>query len=111
MSAILRYKVLYDSSAAGTGEWIRLDNRYCGDLDRIVHVDLTTGDTVTIQGITKDVRGPKPADFFTSLEADDITTLATLTADSEDPILQGPWSYIRVVKTGTAGNAKVSGYI
>lgn len=110
MAPILRYKVLYDSAEAGNGEWFRLDNRY-DERERVVNVDLTTGDTVTIQGIVKDVRGAKPSDFFSSLEADDIATLDVLTEDTENPVLRGPWTYIRVVKEGTNGNLKVSGYI
>lgn len=111
MTSIRRYKILMDGSAAETSDWVRLDNRYGGDIDRIINVDLTTGDTIALQGIVKDVRGQKPADFFTSLDADDISTIETFTADSTEHLLQGPWSYIRVVKTGTAGVAKVSGYV
>lgn len=111
MTAIKRHKVLYDSSAAGNGEWFRLDVRYDSSPERILMVDLVDGDTITIQGTVVDVRGGNPAVVVASLEADDIATIDTLTADSTEHVLTGPWTYIRVVKTGTTGNAKVQGFI
>lgn len=111
MVAILRHKVLYDSSASGNGEWFRLDSRYDQNTQRILQIDLTTGDTITIQGTTKDVRGGNPATVVVGLDADDIATIQTFTADNTDHVLSGPWTYIRVVKTGATGNAKVQGFI
>jgi hypothetical protein len=111
MTAIKRYKVLYDSSAAGNGDWIRLDSRYDISPQRIVHVDLTSGDTIELQGTVKDEKGSTPSLVTASLDTDDIVTIETFTADSTEHLLTGPWTYIRVVKTGTTGNAKVSGFV
>lgn len=111
MVAIKRHCVLYDSASAGTGEWFRLDNRYDLDTNRIIQVDLTTDDTVTLQGTTVDVRGGDPATVVAGLTAKDISTIKEYTADANGDVLTGPWTYIRVVKTGTNGNAKVQGFI
>lgn len=107
---IRRHKVMYDSSAAGNGDWFRLDSRYEESSDRVIHVELTSNDTITIQGTTVDVRGGNPATVTANLEADDIVDITTLSADGTY-LLQGPWSYIRAVKTGTTANAKVQGFI
>jgi hypothetical protein len=111
MTSIKRHKVLLDTAAETTGEWFRLDNRYEKSSERIVHVDLTVGDTVILEGIVKDVRGSTPTEVLTTVEADDIAVIETFTADSTQHVLTGPWSYIRVRKTGTTGNAKVQGFI
>jgi hypothetical protein len=111
MTAIKRYKVLYDSAAAGNGNWIRLDNRYDQAPDRIIQVDLTADDTIILQGVTKDQRGVDQDTIIASLVPSDISVIETFTADGGKFPLTGPWSYIRVVKTGTTGNAKVAGFI
>lgn len=109
MTAIKRHKVLFDSSAAETGEWVDLDNRYSETNERAIQIDVTSGDTITIEGITKDVKGIDKS-FLNSLDEDDITTLGSYTSDDND-VLYGPWTYIRVTKTGTTGPAKVQGYV
>lgn len=110
MTSIKRHKVLYDSSAAGTGEWFRLDSRYEESPSRAIQVFVASGDTLTIQGTTKDVRGSTPTEVLASLEADDIVDIKAYTASEADN-LEGPWTYIRVTKTGTTGTGKVQGFI
>lgn len=112
MTAIKRYKVLYNDSAAETSEWFRLDVRYDHDTVRTLNIELTAGDTITIEGTTFDVRGTdkQRRDGLAALTAEDIGTLNTYTTSDTDN-LTGPWTHIRVVKTGTTGNAKVSGFI
>lgn len=107
---IKRYKVLFDASTASTGEWFSLDSRYDQSTERVVQVDLTVGDTVYLEGTTKDVKGIDKS-FLDDLEASDISIIGTYTADNTGDVLVGPWSYIRVRKTGTTGAAKVSGFI
>jgi hypothetical protein len=109
MTSIRRHKVLLDQSAAVTTDWYKLDTRYDSLNDRVLQLDITTGDTIEIQGTTQDVRGPDKS-FLASLAADDISTITSKTAD-EAVTIPGNWSYIRVVKTGATGNAKVQGYI
>jgi len=70
---------------------------------------MAAGDTVTLQGIVKDVKGIDKS-FLDDLTAADITTLAEYTQDERD-LLVGPWTYIRVVKAGTAGAARVQGFV
>ena len=111
MTAIKRHKVLLDQSAAGNGDWIRLDSRYDHDSSRILQIDLTVGDTIDIEGTTVDVRGGNPAVVTAGLAADDITTIQSFTANGTGDLLAGPWTYIRAVKTGTTGNAKVQGFV
>ena len=111
MVSIKRHKVLLDQSAAGNGNWVRLDIRYDEDMQRTLQVDLTVGDTITIEGTTVDVRGGNPATVLAGLEADDITTIQSFTADGTGDLLGGPWTYIRATKTGTTGNAKVQGFV
>ena len=113
--SIRRHIVLYDDSAAGNGEWFRLDSRYEETPERAIQITVSGGDSVTIQATTKDTRGPNPDTGLafnpdTDLDPDDITALIVYNADEND-ILTGNWTYIRVVKAGTAANAKVQGYI
>lgn len=111
MSAIKRYKVLYDATAAGTGNWVRLDNRYEVPEDRVVQAALTAGDTLIVQATSKDQKGlMDETAFLAALTAKDITVLNTFAASGNYEI-DGPWSYVRVVKTGAAGNGKVQGFI
>lgn len=109
MASIKRWVVLLDSTAAATGSWIPLDVRYDKETKRAIQGAVTSGDTITIQGITKDVVGMDKS-FLTTLETADITTLGTYTADFND-ILNGGWTYIRAVKTGTNGRAKIQGFV
>lgn len=105
---IKRYKVLLDQAAAGNGDWVRLDTRYEEDPGRPIQLDIVSGDTITIQGITKDIRGE--GDPTDNLDSDDIVDLDDFTS-SGSTILNGNWTYIRVKKTGTNGNAKISGFV
>jgi hypothetical protein len=107
--SILRYKVLLDQTAAGNGEWIDLDVRYSNGETRAIMCELTSSDTVIIQAIVKDVRGIDKS-FLDTLDTDDIVVLKTFSADGEY-VFDAPYTYIRAVKTGTTGNAKVSGFI
>lgn len=108
---IKRHKVLYDSSAAGTGDWFRLDNRYDESPERILQVYMTAGDTITLQGATKDLKGVDSSTVTASLETEDITDIVEYISSNAGDVLTGPWTYIRIVKTGTTGAAKVQGFI
>lgn len=113
MSSIKRHKVLYDATAAATGDWVRLDNRYEEYGGRVFQAELTAADTLVIEGTTKDVKGLTAAQEATMLAAlgpNDITAITTISADGSY-LLEGPWSYIRARKTGTAANGKVQGFI
>lgn len=109
MASIKRWKVLYDSIAAGNGDWIALDVRYDESPVRTIQVELTSTDTIIIQGTTKDVKGTDKS-FLTSLATDEIATITTISADGAYT-LNGPWTYIRAVKTGTTARAKAWGFV
>lgn len=108
---IRRHKVLYDSDAAGTGSWIRLDSRREIDNTRAITIKMNASDTIAIQGTVID------AIDATALVAKydstkDVVTLEEYTGETDvDAVLQGNYTFIRAVKTGTAGNAKVQGYL
>jgi hypothetical protein len=106
---IRRNKVLYNAQAAGTGSWFRLDSRHEESATRAIQGVVVTGDTITLQGTTYDVKG-STANVTSNITADDIVTLQTYTASFAD-VINGPWTYIRVVKTGSTGIAKVQGYV
>lgn len=106
---IKRYKQLYNATAAGTGSWVELDIRYDKAPFRTLIFSVTAGDTLELQGITKDFKGIDET-WLTSLTASEITSLKTYTASGND-VLEGPWTHIRVVKTGTAGNGLVEGFV
>lgn len=110
MSQIKRHKVLYNDSAAGTGDWIRLDNRYGEHNERVLQAELTAPDTLVIEVITADELGSMSDSYLDDLTAQDITILTTFTADG-NYFMQGPWTWIRARKTGTAANGKVQGFI
>lgn len=108
--SIRRYKVLYDDSAAGTSDWINLDSRYDDKgSGRLITVTLTAGDTFELQGIVKEVKGIDKS-FLTTLESDEIHSIKTYTA-TENDILEGQWSYIRVIKTGASGEGRFEGTV
>lgn len=110
MGSVRRYVDIYSAIAAGTGDWVPLDTRYEKTPEgRALRVQLTAGDTITLQAITKDVKGIDKS-FLTSLLAQDISTLKTYT-QSETDLLDGNWTYIRAVKTGTAGIGIISGVV
>lgn len=105
---IRRNKILYNSSTAGNGEWVRLDSRYETSPERAIQGSVTTGDTITIQGTT--IEAKDAAALASVITADDISDLDSFTADFAD-VLLGNWTFIRAVKTGTTGDAKVQGYV
>lgn len=108
--SIRRNKLVYDAIAAGTGSWIPLDVRYEEDSTaRPLRIVLTAGDTLTLQGILKDEKGIDKS-FFDTLLAEDISTLKIYTT-SETDVLDGNWTYIRAIKTGTAGKGILEGFI
>ena len=108
--SIRRNKLLYDAVAAGTGNWIPLDVRYEDDpVARPLRIVLTAGDTLTLQAIVKDVKGIDKS-FLDDLLAEDISTLKIYT-ESETDVLDGGWTYIRAIKTGTAGKGILEGFI
>jgi len=109
MTSIRRHKVLYDSADAGTGEWIQLDTRYEEGATRAIRAYVTAGDTITLQGIVKDVKGGDQT-FLDNLAAKEISTIKIYT-QSEQDILEGNWTYVRAVKAGTAGAALMEGLI
>jgi len=98
-----------NQSTAGNSKWFDLDVRYEKISVRPINGTVTAGDTVAIQATTKDVKG-NGLSFLNSLAASDYTTLATYTTNFND-LIEGNWTYIRVVKTGTNGAAVVEGFI
>lgn len=108
MVAIKRNVVLLDQSAAGNGDWVRLDTRYDQNTERGINISLTSGDTIEIEGVTLDAKDAVA--LAAIVESDDIGILGTYT-ESDADVLTGNWTYIRAVKTGTTGNAKIQGYV
>lgn len=103
-----RYKQLMSQSAAGTSDWLDMDVRYEAISVRPIQGTIANGDTIAVQVITKDVKGNDKS-FLDSLAASDITTLKTYTGDFND-LIEGNWTYVRVVKTGANGTAVVEGF-
>lgn len=99
--------VLYDASAAGNGTWYRL-NRHCS-ADRGITISLAdTADSIEIQTTSKRLNWDD-YDLAAIIEADDIGSAGTFTGESSfSEVLQGNFTAVRAVKTGTAGNAKVT---
>ncbi len=111
MQSIKRYAQLYNATTAGTGSWFRLDNRYETISVRPLHFSITAGDTFVLQAIVKDVRGDGDGlTYLDSLLPSEISTLGTF-ATSTDELLEGNYSWIRVVKSGTNGVGVVEGFI
>src|ERR1035437_8334733 len=110
MSAIKRHKILYNASAAGTGDGVRLANRFEIPADRVVQADMTAGDHLFLEATSMDVRGSISDSYLADLTAADITILSDITATGNYEI-DGPWSWVRVRKTGTNGVGKVQGFI
>lgn len=108
--SIRRNIKLYDSASAGTGSWIALDTRYDEDpTSRPLRIVVASGDTLTLQGIVKDVKGIDKS-FLDSLLTEEISTLAEYT-ESQVDVLDGNWTYLRVIKAGTAGKGIIEGFI
>lgn len=87
-------------TAAVTGDWVTQDYRYSSDQNSVIIGELTTGDTVTIEGraIAKDENG---------VNVTVATSLKAFTTASFSDAINGPVPEIRAVKTGTNGPAKV----
>lgn len=101
---------MYDASAAGNGDWVRLDSRYEVDAGRSFTVSMNAADTVSIEGTVLDE--PDHVALGAVITADDIVTLESYTGNSqEDGVLLGNYTFIRAVKVGATGNAKVQGFI
>jgi hypothetical protein len=109
MTSAKRYVQLYNATAAGTSPWFRLDSRYEKISVRPIHFSITSGDTFTLQAIVKDVKGIDET-YLNSLLSTDIATIGTFTTTS-DELLEGNYTWVRVVKTGTAGLGVVEGFI
>lgn len=109
MTSAKRYAVLYNSATAGTGQWFRLDSRYEKISVRPIHFSITSGDTFILQALVIDSKGIDET-YLTSITTDDICTLGTFTATG-DELIEGNYTWVRVVKTGTNGVGKVSGFI
>lgn len=103
---IKRFKTLYNDSAAGTGTVFPLDVRYDISPSRVLQGTVTAGDTIKIQGTTWDNRGPDKTGLASATWSDITSFTANFTYT-----LTGPWTYIRIVKTGTTGTAVVQGHI
>src|SRR6478736_10294630 len=106
--SIKRWETLLDQAAAGTSDWIDCDVRYEKISVRPIIVNLTSGDSIAIQAIVKDVKGIDKS-FLDELEDADITTLKTYTTSGND-LIEGNWTYLRVVKVGANGAARVQGF-
>lgn len=107
---IRRHKVIYDSADAGTGEWYELDSRYEVDATRSLIITMNASDTVAIQATV--VRAQDRRRLEDIIQDEDIVTLESYTGATDvDAILNGNYTFIRVVKTGSNGNAKVQGFI
>ena len=110
MGNIRRHVELYNATAAGTGDWVPLDVRYDDNpASRSLRCVLTAGDTLTLEGIIKDVKGIDKS-FLDDLLDNEISTLKIYTA-SEVDVLDGSWTYVRAIKTGTAGVGILEGFL
>lgn len=89
-------KVLLNQTTAGAGSWVPLDVDHNNTYQALISVSLESGDWVTIQGrLEKSDSAPN-------------FTQATVSAAGATLVpIDGPFNQIRVVKTGTAGNARV----
>lgn len=107
---IRRHKELYNASAAGSGSWIHLDSRYENQPLRPFQISMNASDTIAIQGTT--LRAKDAVELDTLITSSDITTLETYTGSTDvNDVIVGSWTFIRAVKTGTNGTAKVQGFI
>lgn len=105
----LRHKVLLQTGAAEAGPWIALDTRYQQDIERAIQISVMAGDTIALEGITRDEKGIDKS-FLVNLDPADISVLKEYTESTAD-VLTGTWTYIRAVKTGANGFAKVQGFV
>jgi len=99
---VLRRVTLLDvASVSATGNWYKCDYRYAPDQVRTVLGTMNASDAIFLEGTTDD------ADVTVST----IVTLETTSAATFAFNLFGPWSAIRIRKTGTNGAAVVKGII
>ncbi len=87
-------KELLNQTAAGAGNWVPLDTGFVNVYEALYSVSLEAGDWVTVQ-IRLEDNGPA------------FTQAIVSTAGSTLTPIDAPAKAIRVVKTGTAGNARV----
>lgn len=102
-------KILFNASTASTGDWYFLDARYEMVQQRAIHGTVTTGDTIIIEGITKDIRCTETP-LLATLDPEDIATIQKFTGDFSY-VLEGNWTWIRVRKEGSTATAIVQGRI
>lgn len=96
------HKVLYEASAAGAGDWVKLDGKFEEIAHRALQGTVASGDTIGIEATTVEkVEDITPVDIVELEEFD----------DDFAKVLVGNWTYVRAVKTGTNGVAKVQGYL
>ena len=108
--SIRRHKILFDSATAGNGDWVRLDvRREEAPSGRPIRVVIVAGDTLELQGILLDIKAGDEADL-TTLADKEIASLATYT-QTENDVLDGNWTYIRMVKTGANGIGYAEGFV
>ena len=109
MTSAKRFVQLYNSSAAGTSGWFRLDSRYEKISVRPIHISLVAGDTFVLQALVKDFKGIDET-YLNNVTAAEIATLGTFTATG-DELIEGNYTWVRVQKTGTNGVGVVEGFI
>lgn len=87
---------LLNQSAAGAGAWVPLDTGYVNEYQALYSVSLESGDWVTVQIRLED-----------GTDAPAFTQATVSTAGGSLVPIDAPAKAIRVIKTGTAGNARV----
>ena len=87
-------KELYNATAAGNGNWVPLDTGFVNTYNALYSVSLESGDWITVQ-IRLEDNGPAFTQAIVSAAGPTLTPI------------DAPAKAIRVVKTGTAGNARV----
>lgn len=107
MGTAFRQRDLLNTASAGAGDWYKLDS--FNDGDRGISISLAdTADSVQIQTTTKDLAWDD-YDLATVITTADISNAGDFTgASSFSEVLQGSFTAIRAVKTGTAGITKVT---
>lgn len=91
---------ILDTSAAGVGDWFPFNSgAWYEGKDYTLSFEITPGDSIRIE-VTNDVSAGAPTgNMITSSAEHD----STVTGDT----IAGTWKFIRAVKTGTNGPAKV----
>lgn len=96
LSFVRTEKTLLDQTSAGAGNWVPLDVEFNNVYQALISVSLESGDWVTIQGRLE--RSDRAPNFTQAIVSAAGATLVPI---------DGPFNQVRVVKTGTAGNARV----